>query len=239
MSSVLENLNWHRMHTHCKFDWSEWTSLLGEVMPLPVYNMLRIVDGCAAHDIALHARHWPEDRALELGNVNLPVPLQNMLAAVGLTRSHQMQYAARALYRQCAERTVGVPILRNVPVDHMDNVPVVPASVLKSLADAADTEDTKQLLCWLQNVIVYGSSRPTTIHSVFSNERQATFRRRGRTAGYKCQAENIQSCVNTVLNEITDMAPECVPRMWCSTVNNGQSRVSTVLYARQQAPSDE
>ena len=240
MASVLENLEWHRRHAIGAFDWSGWASALGEVIPLPVYDMLRIVDGCAAHDIVVHARHWPVERALELGNVNLPLPLARMLAAVGLELPHQMQYATRALYRQCAQHTVGVPILRAVPVDHMDDVPVVPSSVLASLAAAADTaDDTKRLMCWLENVIVYGSLRSTTISSMPSVERQATGRRRGRAAGAKCQAELIQSRVNAVLHEITDTSPDCVPRMGCTAVSHGNMCISIVLYARPRAPSDE
>ena len=240
MSSVLENLEWHRQHAIGTFDWSEWASLLGEVMPLPVYDMLRLVDGCAAHDIAVHARHWPEARALELGRVNLTAPLARMLAAVGLELEHQMQYAARALYRQCAERMVGVPILRGVPVDHMDDVPVVPASVLAALVAATDaTDDAKRLRCWLENVIVHGSSRPTSISSAPTVVRQATGRRRRRAAGARCEADSTQSRVNAVLHEITETSPECVPRMWCTAVGHGQARISIVLYARQRAPSDE
>jgi len=240
MSSVLENLEWHRRHAIDTFDWSEWTTLLGEVMPLPVYDMQRIVDGFAAHDIAVHARHWPAARALELGRVNLTAPLARMLAAVGLELEHQMQYAARALYRQCAERTVGVPILRAVPVDHMDDVPVVPPGVLAALVEAADAaDDAKRLLCWLENVIVHGSSRPTLISAAPTVARQATGRRRRRAAGARCEADITQLRVNAVLHEITETAPDSVPRMWCTASGHGQSRITIALYARQHAPYDE
>jgi hypothetical protein len=240
MSSVLENLEWHRRHAIDTFDWSEWVTLLGEVMPLPVYDLLRIVDGCAAHDIAVHARHWPKVRAGELGRVNVPAPLARMLYAVGLEHPHQIQYAARALYRQCAERTTGVPILKGVPVDHMDDVPVVPSGVLASLVTAADAAgDAKQLLCWLENVIVHGSSRPTLIRAAPTVTRQATGRRRRRAASARCEADITQSRVNAVLREITEAAPDSVPRMWCTATGQGQSHITIVLYARQRAPSDE
>jgi len=238
-TSLVENAQWQVDFALGTFDWDEWVRQLADVFPMPVYDLPRILDTAAAWDIVYHARHWPAARAIEVGHVRMPPALGCMLSCVGITYLHQQQYAAKAMYRHCAQYTAGTMVVGAVPTDHMDHLPVVPARMLRAICAAARlSEDSRHLACWLENVIVYGSSRQTKVHSVHLPAKQMAGRRRRRTRGTSVDLDEMQSSVNRLLAEITDIAPSHLPHMWCTVTTSSTTRAAIVLYARQHAPSD-
>jgi hypothetical protein len=242
MSSCVETLGWQAKYELGRYDWQGWIEHAKDLLPLPVYDLSKILDTSAAWDIFYHARHWPDDRAHELRPVHVPAGLVAAIAHAGIEHMHQVQYVARALYNHCARYTRGMPNVRAVPIDHMLSLRVVPSAVFKSLVVAikADTAAARRLDCWLQNVIMWHSSRPATIMTTMAPE---LHHRRGRRIGRGDAAvdtETAQARINRILSGITDHH-ETLPTLWCTVtaVRIGAGRVSIVLCARQPALSDE
>jgi len=241
MSSLVENVQWQADFDFDAFEWDEWVRQLGDVMPMAVYDLPRILDSAAAWDIMYHARHWPEDRAYELGYVRVPPGLRNMLAHVGVIAAHQQHYAARALYRHCTQYVTGSGVVRAVPIDHMDSIPVVPDHLIRSICTLAHLRENYRLVkCWMENVIKHGSSRSTTLSSAPLPGRQAAGRRRRRTCSLDTAVhpEVVQAAVNKALAAISDIAPSQLPSMWCTVSPSSTARLTIALYARQRALCD-
>ena len=242
MSSFVETLKWQYEFELGVYDWRGWIEHVTDLLPLPVYDLSKILDTSAAWDIFYHGRHWPADRAHELQPVHVPAVLAAAIAHAGIEYAHQVQYVARALYNHCARYTVTVPRVRAVATDHMLSLRVVPKAVFKSLVLAikADAAAARRLDCWLQNVIVGRSSRPTTILSTMVPVLQ---RLRGRRIGQgdaTVDTDAAQAHINGILSRIT-AHHETLPKLWCTVtaVRVGAGRVSTVLSARQSSLSDE
>ena len=242
MSCFVETLGWQSKYELGVYDWQGWIEHAADLLPMPVYDLSKIIDTSAVWDIFYHGRHWPDDRAHELRAVRVPAGLVAAIAHAGIEHTHQVQYVARALYNHCARYTRGIPSVRAVPIDHMLSLRVVPSAVFKSLVVAikADAAAARRLDCWLQNVIMWRSSRPATILSSVTPE---LHHRRGRRIGRAdatVDTETAQTSINRILSGITDHH-ETLPKLWCTVtaVRIGAGRVSIALYARQPALSDE
>lgn len=242
MSSYVETVGWQSKYQLGVYDWAGWLSAATDALPLPVYDLTRIMDPAAVWDIFYHACHWPLDRAHELANVPVPAALKAGIRHAGIELPHQVQYVARAMYGHCRQYTAGVGRIRAVPTDHMLSLRVVPSAIFESLAAAialGHGNERKRLHCWLQNVIMWGSSRPATIVSSLPQAETPSGRRR-RHHDTVVDTDTVQATVDRVLATIAAFSCQ-LPTMWCTVtaVRLGACRVTTVLYARQPAPSDE
>ena len=237
--SYVETVGWCVRFSLDAFSWSQWVLELHEVLGMPVWDLSKILDASAAWDIMYHARHWPESRARELPPLRLSPALCRMFAATGVVDGHQQLYAGRALYKHCSMYTTGMRGIAAVPVDHMSDLPVVPRVLMSSLLSACgEGVDAQQLACWLENVIVYHSGRPTTLavsqRQVHGN---SAGRRHLRRQSGRCAAlEQLQADVDAALQAITACCPGCLPDMRCSVCHNA-SGLTIVLRASQPAPS--
>ena len=242
MSSYVETLGWQSNFDLATYDWQGWIDAAADMVPLPVYDLRKIIDTSAIWDIFYHGRHWPADRAHELNGVHIPAAMTAAIEHAGVNLPHQVQYIARALYNHCARYTSGVPFVRAVPVDHMLCLRVVPAAVFQSLVAAikADRATARRLACWLQNVIVWRSSRPATIPSFIVPEVKHRHGRRIGRDDSTVDTETAQAAINRVLSKITDHH-ETLPKLSCTVtaVRIGASKVLIGLYARQPALFDE
>ena len=240
-SSFAENLTWVQDHAFDSFDWDDWLKCAEGVIPVPVYDLARILDSAAAWDIMYHARHWPYERAHEIGYVRVPSQFGAVLRSAGVDAVHQQQYAARAMYCHCDRYVIGIGVTRDVPTDHMAEVPAVPYRALSAVIDAAQLgPDQRKIECWLDNVICRNMYRATVLHSKPIVTRQAPGRRRGRTRTQETtHPDGMQSLVNQRLHEIRDIAPQHLPNMWCTVTPASGSRMAIALFARPPAPCDE
>ena len=154
MSSFVENCAWHAGFALGEYDWDGWIARLSDVLPMPVWDVPRILDSSAAYDMAVHARHW---QGGEMRSVNIPGGLEHHIWQLDL-HGEQVQYFARALYSHCVRYVAGMPRIRAPPTDHMDCTSVVPAAQFESLASAIScrSDSSRHMLqCWLENVLVY------------------------------------------------------------------------------------
>ena len=242
MSSYVETVGWQSRYMLGAYDWAGWLSEATDALPLPVYDLTKIMDPAAVWDIFYHGRHWPVDRAHELAHVPVPAALKAGIRHAGIELPHQVQYVARAIYGHCRLYTVGVPRIRAVPTDHMLSMCVVPSAIFESLAAAmalGPGNNRKRLHCWLQNVLIWGSSRTATIGSSLPRAEAPTGLRR-RPLDNLVDTDKAQSAADRVLASITGFS-SLLPTMWCTVtaVRLGTCRVTIALYARQPAPSDE
>lgn len=237
MSSVLETLHWCQSFDLAAYEWYQWVQQLPETVRWPVYDIERILDASAAYDIMYHARHFPECRVCEMTRCRPSAAFRQLAAAAGVVMPHQQEYAYVALYRHCARYTTGMQSHRvlPVPVDHVEHIPLLPMSIAEGVATTfATPESVNQVMCWLRNVIVYGSHRPTTV-VLKSRLRHASKRRRtgGRVMECIDQVESTQARVHELLKSIMSICPEHVPVMMCAVVPLMPARISIALYARQ------
>jgi len=236
MSSFVENSAWFAKFEFALFDYAEWIAQLP--MPMPVYDITRILNSSTVYSMAMHARHWCEDT---LNHVNIPDDMANHMRFLWINEPQQQQYFARALYSHCARYVTGMPRIRKPPTDHMGQTDVVPCAQFESLAAAvsAHSDGSRHtLLCWLTNVLVYGSSRPT-VTTMKIKQTQHTGRRRHRRASHEpLDTDAVQSVANKALDAISDH-DRLLPRMRCVVTQTGHGKASIALYAHQRAPSDE
>ena len=146
MSSFVENSAWYATFDLGVFDWSEWIATIP--LPMPVYDISRILDSAAAFDMAMHARHWT---GTHLEGLRIPDALRHHMNVIGITSLQQHQYMARALYSHCARYVTGMPRIREPPTDHMGTTAVVPPERFEALATAVMANDPcmrRTLECW-------------------------------------------------------------------------------------------
>ena len=242
MSSYVETLSWCRAHALTAFPWREWVEELALAIDWPVYQLPEILDVSAAYDILFHARHFPEERAQELTRSRPGLACKRLLAGAGLDQSHQQQYTFAALYRHCARYVTGMPAgrVRAVPVDHIENVPLLPNELYAQACAALGVNDSlKQLMCWLRNVIVRGSLRATSITVKSRRKYASKRRRRGKHQGAAVDGgehlDALQHCIQDLLRNIRQASPALVPVLACTVIHLPPARLSIGLYA--QPPS--
>ena len=242
MSTFVETVPWEAEYGLHTFPWSEWIGAAAELVPMAVYDLSKILDSCAAYEMALYARHWSDDGSMN--PVHVPAALRLHMACAGVTQYPQQVYFARAMYAHCARYTAGVPRIANPPTWHMANIAIVPATIFSELVQAtmATTDGhRRQLMCWLENVLVHRSTRSTTLGrglphvSVPSGRRR---RRQSTASGLGHCIEDIVASVNRVLRSISDHAPALLPTMYAA-ITTSATRMFIELNARQPALCDE
>lgn len=237
MSSFVENSAWYATFDLGVFDWSEWIATIP--LPMPVYDISRILDSAAAFDMAMHARHWT---GTHLEGLRIPDALRHHMNVIGITSLQQHQYMARALYSHCARYVTGMPRIREPPTDHMGTTAVVPPERFEALATAVMANDPcmrRTLECWLTNVLVHGSARPTAMHVRYSTPAKHSGRRRYRHSAQDAfDAENVQTSANEALAAISDYH-STLPRMRCMVSPAGPGKASIGLYVHLRALCDE
>lgn len=241
MSSWLELRVWHQTHALGVFPWDEWIVHVQHCIPLPVYDLLRILDASAAYDMAVHAVHWRGDG--ELRPVLLPHTLSAALSAVGMRQHGQQMYMARALYAHCSRYTIGVARIQDPPLDHMECIPLMPQEHSDALAHATRTPlPASALMYWLDNVIRHGSTRPLTLRNRHMHCRAPSGRRSRKHSSAmesRAIADQVQCATDHALANIAALAPEHVPRLSCHVCMVASGCVNLVLYAQLRAPCDE
>lgn len=238
MSSWIEMRTWSKQHELGDFPWDEWVQALAHCIPMPVYDLPRILDATAAYDMAVHAMYW--NGGSELRPVRVPYELTRHLYGLGLTRHVQQVYMARALYAHCARYTTGVPRICDPPTGHMDRIPLMPLEQFRALAKAMFLEmPALRLDHWLDNTIRLGSTRALTLRSQHGFKR-AHSGRRGRKHSHDQQsrvieAETLQS-TEAALASIMALAPDDVPCLTCSVRQVTSKHITIALYVQQRAP---
>lgn len=210
-------------------------------IPMPIYDLRRILDASAAYDMAVHAVHWRDSS--ELRPVRVPRELSAALCAIGMRQHGQQMYMARALYAHCSRYTIGVIRIQDPPLDHMESIPLLPREHSDALARATRTPlPASVLMYWLDRVIRYGSTRPLTLRNRHMH-RQASCGRRSRkhspATESRAIADQVQHATEHALASIAALAPEHVPRLSCHVCMVASGYVNLVLYAQPRAPCDE
>ena len=239
MSSWVENCAWYARYDIDVFDWHRWIVELQQVLPLPIYDITRILDISAAFDMAMHARHWHGEL---YPSVNIPRGLRWHMAAVQVHTASQQQYLARALYSHCARYTTGVAVIKCPPTDHMGDTSVVPSEQFESLSSAAHASTEKlrrRLYAWLCNVLQHGSTRSTTMCVPYRSTESRSGRRRHRQASKEhLTLDHMQAAVNSALQCISSHH-HSLPIMWCTVNAAAGTKASIALYAHRRALCDE
>ena len=231
-TSWVELCTWQSRYRLDVFQWNEWIEHLE--LPLPVYDITRILDPSAAFDMALHAFCCPVEDSL------LPVrytdQMRQMMCHIDLSLSHQQAYMARALYAHCARYVVGVPRIRNPSVSHIDYLPIVPSHNLEALAQATMTPwPATRLTKWLSRVIRQKYIRPLQLQNKYRSSR--TSGRRGRkhscASEHKQLSEKIHHQAEEAFYSIQKLAPAVVPKMRCTVGNITADTVTLALSVQQ------
>ena len=237
MSSFVENSAWYATFDLDKFNWSEWVAFLP--LPLPVYDVTRILDSAAAFDMAMHARHWA---GTHLEGLRIPLTLRRHMEAIEITSLQQQQYMARALYSHCARYITGMPRIRDPPTDHMGSMAVVPPDQFEALASAVMATNAsmcRTLQCWLTNVLVHGSTRATSLQVRYRSPTALSGRRRFRQGTKDAfDSEKVQTAANDALGAISDHH-HTLPRMRCVVNTVGPGKASIGLSVIPRAPYGE
>lgn len=241
MSSWLELRSWHEVHAIDVFPWGDWIVHVEQCLPIPVYDLLRILDVSAVYDMAVHAMHWPGSG--ELRPVRVPRQLLDALSGIGMHQHRQKMYMARALYAHCSQYTIGVARIQDPPRDHMDAIPLMPYESFTALAHATRTPlPAIALVHWLNRVIRHGSTHPLQLRNRHTHC-QAPCGRRGRKYSPAIErrviADEVQCATDHALAGITALAPQYVPRLSCHVYMVALGFVNLVLYAQPLAPCDE
>lgn len=241
MSSWLELREWHEVHDLGVFPWAEWIVYVARYIPMPIYDLSRILDASAVYDMAIHAVHWRGSS--ELCPVNVPNELSNALCAIGMREQKQQMYMARALYAHCARYTTGIVRIQDPPLHHMQSIPLMPQDCSDALAHATKTPlPALTLLHWLTSVIKFGSTRPLTLRNRHMN-RQGSCGRRSRkhspATESRAIADHVQHATDNALASITALAPDHVPHLSCHVCTVASGYVNLVLYAQPRALCDE
>ena len=239
-SSWVELCGWHQTHALGDFPWREWVQDLAEHLPLPIYDLPRILHVTEAYDMAMHAVHW--QGGSELRPVNVPHGLAHMMRGIGLALARQRVYMARALYAHCSRYVTGVPRICDPPRGHLGDLPVIPLPHLQKLAAATLTPaPAHNLSHWLERVLQHGIMQPLHVRSKFKSGRAS--RRRGRKHSPQQQnravADLAQYLTDTALADIMALAPAHVPRLWCHIVAVGGGTLTLALSAQPLALCDE
>jgi hypothetical protein len=240
MSSWIELQEWHAMHGVDAFPWQEWIGELQRVLPLPVYDITRVLDPSQVHDMAQHAAHWSPD--MHVQRVHVPPCLARHIAALDLQYSSQVVYMARALYSHCSRYVTGVPLVCCPPTTHLDHVEAVPQQHVRELAHATLTPlPAEGLHAWLSCAVMHGSRR---VHRLSNRHRsRKSSGRKGRKHSASAEAREIADKVlaatNQAFDDIVALSPRCAPRFCCHVVGVGSGRISLVLSAVPHAPCDE
>ena len=237
MSSFVENSAWYADFDLGEFDWSEWIARMP--LPMPVYDISRILDSAAAFDMAMHARHWT---GTHLEGLHIPNALRDHMNIIGITSLQQHQYMARALYSHCAQYVTGMPRIRAPPTDHVGTTAVVPPERFQALAKAVMANNScmrRTLECWLANVLVHGSTRPTAVQVRFNTPATQSGRRRYRQRSQDgFDADKVQTDANDALAAISSYH-STLPCMRCIVSPAGPGKASIALYVHQRAPCGE
>jgi hypothetical protein len=237
MSSWIELQEWHAEHALETFPWSEWIESLTNVFPMPVHDLPRILDTCAAYDIALHAAHW--DPAEPVQPVRIPRDLDDMIRSLALHHCTQRMYMARALYAHCSKYVAGVPRIVNPPTDHLDQIEAVPLSHVHALAQATLTPvPARHLYCWLTNAVQYGSTRQLRMCNKHRTHRSSG--RRGRKHSSAAESREITESVlvmtRAAFDAIVALSPRYAPTFSCHVISVASGRVNLVLSSQPRAP---
>lgn len=240
MSSWLEFCCWHDTYALDRFPWSEWVKAVEPVLPMPVYDLPRILDAAAAYDMAMHALHWPGGD--DLPPVYVPTRLTPLLRDIGLQHPWQHLYIVRALYAHCSRYVTALPRIVNPPTYHLDELPVVPLAHVQALATATLTPaPAANLTYWLESVLMHGLMNPLYVRTKFRTGRASA--RRGRKHSPELEnravAEKAQHMTDGALAAIVALAPKHVPRLKCRVLTVGSGVLTLVLSAQPRAPSDE
>lgn len=238
MSSWIELCGWDQAHELGVFPWDEWVKAVEPFIPMPLYDLSRILDASAAYDMAMHAMHWTGGGL----SVHVQPGLAHMLRGIGLAQPQQQEYMARALYAHCSHYLTGIQRIIDPPMFHMRKWDVVPMQHVQTLAIATLTPvPAKNIIYWLESVIQHGIMFPLHVRNKFRTGRASG--RRGRKHSHATEnravAEKAQHLTDEALAAIVALAPEHVPRLKCRVVSVGSGVLILVLSAQPRAPSDE
>jgi hypothetical protein len=240
MSSWIELCSWHETHELGDFPWPDWVRAVEPFIPMPLYDLSRILDAAAVYDMAMHAMHWQGGD--DLRPVNMLPGLTHMLRGIGMTHPRQRLYMARALYAHCSRYVTGVPRIVDPPTYHLDELPVVPLRHVQALATATLTPaPAANLTYWLENVLMHGILFPLHVRTKFRTGRASARRGRKHSPALenRAVAEKAQHLTDDALAAIVALAPEHVPRLKCRVLSAGSGVLTLVLSAQPRAPSDE
>lgn len=237
MSSWLQLCRWHDEFALGLYPWQSWVEHLK--LPLPAFDLTRILDASAAYDIAVHALHWQSEH--EQRHVNLTPHMVRMMNAIGVRAAHQQQYMARALYAHCSRYITGMPRISDPPTDHIDCLPVVPSECLEELARATLTPwPALSIESWLERVLQQNKYKSLQLCNSFRSTRSSG--RRGRkhscAAEHKAIADRAQQMTDEALRRLTALAPLHVPLLRCHVVSVASGKINLVLSAQPRALCD-
>ena len=236
-TSWLELCCWHDKYALLRFPWNEWVSALR--LPLPIYDLPRILDVSAAFDMAVHALYWRATEPLKL--VRITKHMQSMMRCIDVCEPHQQMYMARALYAHCSQYVTGVPRITNPPTYHVDDLPIIPYDNLVQLAQATLTP--MPALCiseWLDRTLRYGACSSLTLRSRFRTSRLCGRRGRKHAVAVECKAmiERTQHACDNALATLASLAPDHVPTITCTVSATAATALIIVLSVQQRLPCD-
>jgi len=240
MSSWLELQEWYLKHAVHSFPWQEWIEELQHTLPIPVYDITRILDTCQAYDMAVHAAHWPCDKDIQ--QVNIPPKLVQHINALGLQHSRQVVYMARALYSHCSRYVTNMPLVCCPPTAHIDELDAIPRLHLLALARATLTPfPAKRLHTWLAAAIMYGCRHVHRVHSTYRSDKPPGRKGRKHSASAEARdvAEKAVAGVNQAFAGIVALSPRFAPRFGCHVTSVAPGHITLVLSAVPHVPFDE
>ena len=232
--------DWHATHVVGAFPWEEWIEELQYVLPLPLYDITRVLDPSQAYDMALHAAHWSPDKHVQ--RVHIPAGLVRHITALDVHCPSQVVYMARALYSHCSRYVTGVPRVCCPPTAHLDHVEALPPHHVLALVRATLTPlPAEGLYAWLSCVIMYGSRRVHRLCNRYRSRKSSG--RKGRKHSVSVEAREIADRVvagtNQAFDAIVALSPRFAPRFCCHVVSVASGRINLVLSAVPHAPCGE
>lgn len=237
-SSWIELRTWHACYELGKFPWDQWIQELQ--LPLPVYDLSKILDQSAVFDMAVHALHW--QGGSDLRPVHVTSHMKHMMRAIDVLGPDQQVYMARALYSHCSRYMIGVPRIADPPTYHIDLLPIIPLACLERLAKATMTPyPAERITMWLERVLKYGYDKPLQLQNKYRSRRSSGRRGRKHSCAQeqKAIADNLLLMCDDALCSIKQLAPMYVPDIQCTILNVGSGTVTLALSVQQRAPSDE
>ena len=237
-TSWLELCQWHDRFALLEFPWDEWLRALE--LPLPIYDVTRILDASAVFDMAVHALHWPA--AEPLNPVNMTPHMRLMMRRIDVKEPHQQVYMARALYAHCSQYVTGVPRICNPPTHHIDDLSIVPHDNLVLLAQATLTPMPATCISdWLVRTLRYGARSPLILRSRFRTTRSCGRRGRKHVVSLECKAmiEKVQHATDHAIVALTALAPQHVPQIACTVSAAAVTVLTIALSVPQRTPCDE
>lgn len=240
MSSWLELQEWHLKHSLLTFPWQEWIEQLQHTLPMPVYDIRRILDTCQAYDMAVYAAHWPCDKDIQ--QVNVPLGLVQHINALGLQHPRQVVYMARALYSHCSRYVTNVPRVCCPPTTHIDDLDAVPLLHVLALARATLTPlPASGLHAWLTDTIMHGFRHVHRVHSTYRSSKPPGRKGRKHSASTEARdvADKLLIGVNQAFAGIVALSPRFAPRFSCYVASVAPGHITLVLSAVPHIPFDE